>query len=43
MKKFLIIDGSSIFYRAFYAMPPLTAPSGEPTGALVGFANIILK
>ncbi|MBR2774494.1 MAG: DNA polymerase I [Selenomonadaceae bacterium] len=43
MKKFLIVDGSSIFYRAFYAMPNLTAPSGEPTGALVGFANIILK
>lgn len=43
MKKVLIIDGNSIFYRAFYAMPSLTAPSGEPTGALVGFANIILK
>ena len=43
MKKFLIIDGSSIFYRAFYAVPPLNAPSGEPTNALVGFANIILK
>ena len=43
MKKFLIIDGSSIFYRAFYAMPNLTAPGGEPTGALVGFANIVLK
>ena len=43
MKKFLIIDGSSIFYRAFYALPNLTAPSGEPTGAVVGFANIILK
>ena len=43
MKKFLIIDGSSIFYRAFYAMPSFTAPSGEPTGAVVGFANIILK
>ena len=43
MKKFLIIDGSSVFYRAFYAMPALTAPSGEPTGALTGFANIILK
>ena len=43
MKKFLIVDGSSIFYRAFYAMPSLTAPSGEPTGALAGFANIILK
>jgi len=43
MKKFLIIDGSSVFYRAFYAMPNLTAPGGEPTGALTGFANIILK
>ena len=43
MKKFLIIDGSSIFYRAFYAMPSLTAPNGKPTGAIVGFANIILK
>lgn len=43
MKKFLIIDGSSVFYRAFYAMPDLTAPGGEPTGALTGFANIILK
>ena len=43
MQRFIIIDGSSIFYRAFYAMPPLTAPTGEPTGALTGFANIILK
>ena len=43
MKKFLIIDGSSVFYRAFYAMPSLNTPTGEPTGAVVGFANIILK
>ena len=43
MKKFLIVDGNSIFYRAFYAMPELTAPGGEPTGAVVGFANILLK
>ena len=43
MQKFMIIDGSSIFYRAFYAMPSLTSPSGEPTGAVTGFANIILK
>ena len=42
-KKFMIIDGSSIFYRAFYAMPTLTAPSGEFTGAVVGFANVVLK
>ncbi len=43
MKKFLIVDGSAIFYRAFYAMPALTAPNGEPTGALAGTANILLK
>ncbi len=43
MKKFMVVDGSSIFYRAFYAMPGLTAPTGEYTGAVVGFANVILK
>ena len=43
MQRFMIIDGSSIFYRAFYAMPALTSPTGEPTGAITGFANIILK
>lgn len=43
MEKFIVIDGSSIFYRSFYAMPNLTAPSGEPTGAITGFANVIVK
>ena len=43
MQRFMIIDGSSIFYRAFYAMPALTSPTGEPTGAITGFANIVLK
>ncbi|MBQ6976028.1 MAG: DNA polymerase I [Selenomonadaceae bacterium] len=43
MQKFMIIDGSSILYRAFYAMPQLTAPNGEPTGAITGFANILMK
>lgn len=32
-----------MFYRAFYAMPPLTAANGEMTGAIVGFAATILK
>ena len=43
MQKFMIIDGSSILYRTFYAMPQLTAPNGEPTGAITGFSNILLK
>ena len=43
MKKFLLIDGSSIFYRAFYALPALIAPDGTFTGAIYGFANVVLK
>ena len=43
MQKFMIIDGSSVLYRMFYALPSLNAPTGEPTGAITGFANKILK
>ena len=43
MQTVMIIDGSSIFYRSFYAMPNLTAPSGEPTGAITGFSNVLVK
>ena len=43
MQRLLIIDGSSIFYRSFYAMPNLTAPRGEPTGGITGFSNVLVK
>lgn len=43
MEKFLIIDGNSIANRAFYALPFLTNHEGKPSGAIFGFANIILK
>ena len=36
----LIIDGSSFVFRAFHAMPPLTAPNGKPTGATRGIINM---
>ncbi len=39
----LIIDASGLLYRSFFALPPLTSPSGEPTGALFGFIRSILK
>jgi len=42
-KKFVILDGSSLIYRAFYAMPPLTDSKGEATGAMVGFDNMLTK
>ena len=43
MKKLLIIDGNSVANRAFYALPFLSNHQGKPSGAVFGFANIILK
>ncbi|HXL02606.1 MAG TPA: 5'-3' exonuclease H3TH domain-containing protein [Candidatus Atribacteria bacterium] len=42
-KKLVVIDGSSLIYRAFYALPRLTTSSGLPTGATLGFLNMVLK
>ncbi len=39
----VLVDGSSYLYRAFHALPPLTAPDGAPTGALYGVANMLRK
>ena len=38
-----LVDGSSYLYRAFHAMPNLTNSRGEPTGALLGVANMIRR
>ncbi|USQ13586.1 DNA polymerase I [Legionella lytica] len=39
----ILIDGSSYFFRAFHALPPLTNSKGQPTGAVYGVANMIKK
>ncbi len=39
--RIFIIDGSSYLYRAYHAMPPLTSPSGQPTGAIKGVTNML--
>ena len=41
--KLLAIDGNSILNRAYYGIRPLTTSKGEPTNALYGFLNILLK
>lgn len=41
--KFLILDGSSLLYRAFYALPLLTASTGEYTNGIFGFSNMLMK
>jgi len=38
-----LIDASSYVYRAFFALPPLTSPSGLPTNAAYGFTTMLLK
>lgn len=42
-KKFAIIDGKSIFYRGYYAMPNLSTKDGTPTGGVFGFATMALE
>lgn len=43
MKKLYLVDVSSMFFRAFYAVRHLTAPSGLPTNAIYGFTSMIIK
>ncbi len=42
-KKLVLVDGSSYLFRAFHAMPPLTGPAGQPTGAMYGVLNMLRK
>ncbi len=42
-RKLVLVDGSSYLYRAFHALPPLTNSRGEPTGAVLGVLNMLLK
>jgi DNA polymerase-1 len=42
-KKLAIIDGKSVFYRGYYAMPNLSTKDGTPTGGVFGFASMALE
>lgn len=42
-KKLAIIDGKSVFYRGYYAMPNLATKDGIPTGGVYGFATLALE
>ncbi len=42
-KRLMILDGSSLMFRAFYALPLLTSPQGEYTNAVHGFSNMLFK
>ena len=42
-EKFILIDGNSLMYRAYYALPLLTNSKGFVTNAIYGFCNMLLK
>ncbi len=42
-KKFVLIDGKSVFYRGYYAMPGLTTQDGTSVGGVYGFASMALE
>ena len=42
-EKIVLIDGNSVFYRSFFALPLLTNEKGEYSNAVYGFAMQIVK
>jgi DNA polymerase-1 len=42
-KRLVVIDGKSVFYRGYYAMPNLATKDGTPTGGVFGFATMALQ
>ena len=43
-RELFLIDGNSLAYRAFFALPETIATSrGEPTNAIFGFASMLVK
>lgn len=43
MRRLVIIDGKSVFYRGYYAMGNLALSDGTPTGGIYGFAAIAME
>ncbi|MEZ5176206.1 MAG: DNA polymerase I [Acidimicrobiia bacterium] len=44
MATLALLDGHSLAYRAFYALPPdLATPSGQVTNAVFGFTSMLIK
>lgn len=42
-KRLAVIDGKSVFYRGYYAMPNLSTKDGTPTGGVFGFTAMALE
>jgi DNA polymerase-1 len=44
MAKILLVDGNSLTYRAFFALPPdMATASGQVTNAVFGFTSMLIN
>ena len=42
-RKFLLVDAHALIYRAYYAIPNLTDPTGQLVNAVYGFSKMVLN
>ena len=42
-KKYILVDGQGLLYRAFYALPQLTTTYGQVINAVYGFTMILIR
>ena len=43
MDKLFIVDGNSLIFRAFYALPPMYNSARTPTNAVFGFMKMLIN
>lgn len=43
MKTLYLVDGSAYFFRAYFALPPMSNSKGQPTNAIFGFSSMLNK
>jgi DNA polymerase-1 len=43
MKKLILVDGNSIFHRAYHALPPMKDENGESIQAVLGFCSMLIN
>ncbi|MFU2157761.1 DNA polymerase I [Caldisericum sp. AR60] len=43
MEKIILVDGSSIIFRAYFALPKFSTSTGIPTSAVYGFLRMLLR
>ena len=42
-KRIVLLDAHAIIHRAYHALPDFSSSSGEPTGALYGLCNMLVR